>query len=191
MAMHADLPAPPAGPKWQARGLLVAGAAACLASAAHFADVYPFDPNVAFVVFVLGALVLIAGVVRRVTLPRKPDVLRALWAKAEPIKMAVSIRPVPVGGQAHVEYVADLWDVTKGMSGEPDLWVRLDRGSPEGVPWFVSVTDGQVAWVHGGADKRGPVILELGDRLVMPATLSSAWRSGGIGGKKWARDGGS
>jgi membrane protein implicated in regulation of membrane protease activity len=188
MALHPDLPTPPTAPKWIARGLLLSGAAACLISAAHFAEVYSFDANLAFVLFLVGAILLVAGVVRRVTLPRRADVLRALWSRAEPIRMLVAIRPVPVEGQSHVEYVADLWDVDAETGVDPRIWVRLDRGPPQGVPWFVATHDGQEAWVHGGADKSGPVLLELGDRLILPATLSSAWRRGARGGKRWRRD---
>jgi hypothetical protein len=187
MAMHKDLPKPPRGPKWVARGLLLAGVVVTLVGAAHFAGVREMDPNLAFVCAVLGLLVFAAGVVRRVTLPRRADVLRTLYGRAEPIRMLFAIRPVEVKGQQHVEYVADLWPPEAFTNDEPAAWVRLDRIDPYGVPWFTSLHDGQEAWVHGGGLTSGPILLEIDDRLILPATLSSSWRKGDRGGKKWHR----
>lgn len=185
--MHPDLPPPPTAKKWLARGLIACGVLVALVGAAHFAGVRAMDANLAFVAVVAGVLLLGAGVVRRVTLPRRPDVLRALYAQASPIRMLFSIRSVQVKGQEHVEYVADLWAPDAFTDDAPAIWMKLDRGGPWGVPWFVSLHDGQEAWVHGGAERRGPVILEIDKRLVLPATLSSVWREGDLGGKRWHR----
>lgn len=187
---HPDLPAPPRARKWSARLLLVAGAVTAGVGAAHFAGLRPMDANLAFVLVVGGVAAVLAGVWRRATTPRRADVLHALYLRAEPVRMLFLIRPVQVKGQAHVEYVADVWEVDAMTGTGPALTMRVDRYDDHGVPWFVSLSDGQEAWVHGGGNKHGPAVLEVDDRLVLPATLSSVWRRGQRGGKKWRRPAG-
>lgn len=170
MKRHPDLPPPPTRARALAWAVVLAGAALLLASAAHFADVVPFGANAAFLVFVAGVPALLAGLVLLARVPAGPSRLARLLAD-EPAVMQLVIEPLqaPAPG-ADVPYVARLWRPEQHRGQEPPaLEVKLAR-DPGGVPWFVSLHDGQQARVHGATRWRGPVVIEVGDRLLLPAS---------------------